>query len=77
MEIYLRGRTNPAIRQFGREHNARWRATCSSSPIDAGLAVPDLTELIAELAVEVGDRLFQLAYEETHRRPRRRRGGLA
>lgn len=63
VEIYLRGRTNPAIAQFGREHNARVARTLRAYAVDAGLARPELTDARAELAVEIGDRVFQLAYE--------------
>lgn len=63
-EVYLRGRTNSAIAQFGREHNARVARMLRGYVVDAGLAAPTLTDAIAELAVEVGDRVFQLAYEQ-------------
>jgi AcrR family transcriptional regulator len=63
--IYLRGRTNQAIRDYGREHNRKVAAMLFGFAADLGLTVPEVTVLIAELAVEMGDRLFQLAYEET------------
>ena len=62
--IYLRGRTNQAVHAFGREHNKRVAATLRAFALDAGLASPALSPKIAELAVEVGDRIFQLAYAE-------------
>lgn len=62
--IYLRGRTNQAIRDFGRDHNRKVAALLFGLAADLGLVVPEATVLIAELAVEMGDRLFQLAYEE-------------
>jgi hypothetical protein len=65
MPIYLRGRTNQAIRDYGREHNRKVAAMLFGFAADLGLTVPEVTVLIAELAVEMGDRLFQLAYEET------------
>src|SRR4051812_22277681 len=64
VEIYLRGRTNQAVHQFGREHNERVADNLRAFAVDAGLASPDLTPKIARLAVEVGDRVFQLAYAE-------------
>src|SRR3954470_2248267 len=64
VEIYLRGRTNQAVHQFGREHNERVAENLRALAVDAGLASPDLTPKIARLAVEVGDRVFQLAYAE-------------
>jgi AcrR family transcriptional regulator len=63
VEIYLRGRTNSAVHRFGREHNERIAVTLRSFAIDAGLAGTELTPERALLAVEVGDRIFQLAFE--------------
>ena len=65
VEIYLRGRTNLAVHRFGREHNARIAETLQHLAIDAGLARDDLPGSAALLAVEVGDRVFQLAFEES------------
>ena len=62
--IYLRGRTNSAVARFGRVHNARTADTLRSLALDAGLCDERLTPAIAELAVELGDRVFQLAYEQ-------------
>lgn len=63
VEIYLRGRGNAAVAQFGREHNARVARVLRAFVVDAGVMRPELTDAMAELAVEVGDRVFQLAYE--------------
>jgi AcrR family transcriptional regulator len=63
VEIYLRGRTNAAVHQFGREHNARVAQTLHAFAVEAGLVGPGLTPAMALLAVEVGDRVFQLAFE--------------
>ena len=63
VEIYLRGRTNAAVHRFGREHNARVAEMLHAFAVDAGLAAPTLTPAMALLAVEVGDRVFQLAFE--------------
>ncbi|GAB3771666.1 AcrR family transcriptional regulator [Nocardioides ginsengisegetis] len=63
VEIYLRGRTNAAVHQFGREHNARVAETLFAFARDTGLAGPDLTQQMTLMAVEVGDRVFQLAFE--------------
>ena len=63
VEIYLRGRTNPAVARFGREHNARVAGTLHDFAVEAGLAQPTLTPAMALMAVEVGDRVFQLAFE--------------
>jgi AcrR family transcriptional regulator len=64
VEIYLRGRTNQTVHRFGREHNLRVAEMLRDYAMDAGLARGDLTITIARLAVEVGDRVFQLAYAE-------------
>ena len=61
--IYLRGRTNTALAQYGRVHNARLAASLREVALAAGLCDERLTGQIAELAVEVGDRMMQLAYE--------------
>lgn len=63
--IYLRGRSNAAVGQFGRAHNRRIAATLREFAMTEGLADPDLPPAAAELAVEVGDRVFQLAFEHT------------
>lgn len=63
--IWLRGRTNQAIRDYGREHNRRVAADLHAFAAGLGLLVPESTVLHAELAVELGDRLFQLAFEQS------------
>jgi AcrR family transcriptional regulator len=63
VEIYLRGRTNAAVSRFGREHNAQIAGTLHDFAVEAGLARPELTPDMTLLAVEVGDRVFQLAFE--------------
>jgi len=63
--IYLRGRGNAAVGQFGRDHNRRVAAMLRDFAVDAGLAYPDLPLAAAELAVEIGDRVFQLAFEHS------------
>lgn len=65
VEVYLRGRSNVALAQFGREHNTRVARMLRARVVGAGLAAPTLTDRRAELAVEVGDRVFQLAYERS------------
>ncbi len=65
VEIYLRGRTNLAVHRFGREHNARIAETLRAFALEAGLARADLPVPAALLAVEVGDRVFQLAFEDS------------
>jgi AcrR family transcriptional regulator len=63
VEIYLRGRTNAAVNRFGRDHNTRIAEALRAFAIDRGLANDGLTPAVALLAVEIGDRVFQLAFE--------------
>jgi len=64
VEIYLRGRTNVAVHRFGGEHNRRVAENLRAFAVDAGLTGDGLTPKVAHLAVEVGDRIFQLAYAD-------------
>jgi AcrR family transcriptional regulator len=61
--IWLRGRGNQSVRDFGREHNRRVAAQLHAFADDLGLLVPGTPARVAEVAVEIGDRLFQLAFE--------------
>lgn len=63
VEIYLRGRINAAIADYCRRHNQRIAADVLAFAIGAGLVRDDAPARAAELAVEIGDRVFQLAYE--------------
>ena len=61
--IWLRGRTNTAINELCRAHNKQVAADLFRFARAAGLVRPGTRRLHAELAVEVGDRVFQLAFE--------------
>ncbi|MFL6022688.1 MAG: TetR/AcrR family transcriptional regulator [Marmoricola sp.] len=63
LEIWVRGRSNAAVNDYGRQHNRRTAAELRDFAIAAGLARPDTPLAATELAVEIGDRVFQLAYE--------------
>ena len=63
VEIYLRGRGNPAIAKFGRLHNVRIAATLREFLLAEGLCTEELSPTAVVLAVEIGDRMFQLAFE--------------
>lgn len=65
--IWLRGRTNAAIHEFGRRHNQGTAHELREFAVSSGLARPDLPLPAVELAVELGDRVFQLAYETNDR----------
>ena len=60
--IYLRGRTNTAIDEFCRAHNRQIARSLFDLASDLGLLVEDARPRHAEIAVEMGDRLFQLAF---------------
>jgi AcrR family transcriptional regulator len=63
VQIWLRGRTNAAVHEFGRQHNRRIAEELRDFAIGAGLARPDMPVAAAELAVEIGVRVFQHSYE--------------
>lgn len=68
MQVWMRGRTNAAVNDYGRHHNQRIAESLLAFSRDAGLVAPGGladAELgrVAELAVETGDRAFQLAFE--------------
>lgn len=65
VEIWLRGRTNPAILEAGRQHNVDVARMLRDFAVEAGLVADTLPSVVAQLAVEVGDRVFQLAFEHT------------
>lgn len=63
VEIWLRGRTTASIRAYGREHHVRIAAQLRAFLDDLGLLVPDAPQEAGVMAVEIGDRCFQLAFE--------------
>jgi AcrR family transcriptional regulator len=65
--IFMRGRTIPAIRDFCRRHNQQMARELFAIARRSGMVVSDSTARYAELAVEVCDRLFQLAFERSLR----------
>lgn len=65
--IWLRGRTNTAVSDFCRAHNKLVADDLHHFAEEAGLVLPETRRVHAELAVEVGDRVFQLAFETTMR----------
>jgi len=67
MEIWMRGRSNAAIYDYGREHNKRIASAVMEFVSGLGIASDELTPRVAEFAVEAGDRAFQLAFEKDRR----------
>ncbi|WP_158296586.1 TetR/AcrR family transcriptional regulator [Nocardioides albidus] len=68
MQIWMRGRANPAVYDYGRHHNRRIAANLLALGVQAGLLTTDRYDddemsAIAELAVEVGDKALQLAFQ--------------
>ena len=63
--IWMRGRTNPTIRDYGRAHNKRVAHDLFTLARDAGMLPDGAVGQFAELAVEVADRLFQIAFEKS------------
>jgi AcrR family transcriptional regulator len=63
--LRTRGRTNPALRDHAREHNRRIARMLFELSRDRGMLLEDATGHRAELAVEICDRLFQLAFESS------------
>ncbi|HWJ10094.1 MAG TPA: TetR/AcrR family transcriptional regulator [Nocardioides sp.] len=72
MQIWMRGRTNAAVYDYGRHHNKRITENLLAYAAGIGLvdqggySDAELTA-IGELAVELGDRAFQLAFERDPR----------
>jgi AcrR family transcriptional regulator len=61
--IWWRGRSNQVVYDFCRAHNKRVAADLFAFAQAAGMARDGTTQRVVELAVEVGDRVFQLAFE--------------
>jgi AcrR family transcriptional regulator len=62
--IWWRGRTNRAVHDFCRAHNKSIAADLFAFAQEAGLVKAGTVQRVVELAVEVGDRIFQLAFED-------------
>jgi AcrR family transcriptional regulator len=62
--IWWRDRTNAAVMRFCRQHNKRIAKYLFEFATNAGLLRPDTAPIVAELGVEVGDRVFQVAFEQ-------------
>ena len=63
--IWLRGRTNVAVQEFVRAHNRRMARDLFDMARSAGMVVEGSDGRYADLAVEVADRLFQIAFESS------------
>jgi AcrR family transcriptional regulator len=63
--IWLRGRTNPAVDDFCRAHNRTMAHRLFDLARTTGMVLPTANGRHAELAVEVADRLLQVAFESS------------
>ena len=63
--IWFRGRTNAAVNDFCRAHNQEVARNLFEVARSAGMVDPQSRGLYAELAVEVADRIFQIAFEDS------------
>ena len=63
--IWFRGRTSPAVMDYCRSRNQQMARDLFAVAQRAGMVVEGSDGLYAELAVEVADRIFQIAYEES------------
>jgi AcrR family transcriptional regulator len=61
--IWWRGRSNQAVYDFCRAHNKRVAADLFAFAQALGMVRAGTAQWVVELAVEVGDRVFQLAFE--------------
>lgn len=62
--VWLRGRTNLAVQAYGRAHNGRTAAALFDTATGLGLLSEAAAPLHTMVAVETGDRLFQLAFAD-------------
>jgi AcrR family transcriptional regulator len=63
--IWLRGRTNPRINAFCREHNRRVASDLFKVACRFDMVTNPDSGLYVELATEAADRLFQVAFEDS------------
>lgn len=61
--IYWRGRMNPSVHDFCRAHQKRIAADLFAFVQAVGMVRAKTVPRVVELAVEVGDRIFELAFE--------------
>lgn len=62
--VWLRGRTNPVIKQQCVEHNRRIAMAVFEHGADLGLFADDAAPCHAEIAIEAGDRLLEKAFAD-------------
>lgn len=62
--IYYQGRTNPAVLAFCREHNRQTATVLFETMTSAGMLTPATDIDRGVLAVELGDRIFEVAFRD-------------
>lgn len=62
--IYFHGRTNPAVMAFCQEHNRQIATALYDVMVPAGMLGPDADLARGVLAVELGDRVFEVAFRD-------------
>lgn len=62
--IYFQGRTNAAVREFCRDHNEQTAKMLYDVMTGAGLLSDEADLARGVLAVEIGDRVFEVAFRE-------------
>ncbi len=62
--VWLRGRTNPAIAAYCREHNRRIAVSLFEQAAQWGLFAEPADACHVEIALDVADRLFEKAFED-------------
>lgn len=62
--IYFQGRTNPAVMAFCQEHNRQIATALYDVMAPAGMLGPDADLARGVLAVELGDRVFEVAFRD-------------
>ncbi len=63
--IWLRGRTNQAIKEYGRLHNVKVAKDLLDFAMAHELVETSTSSVVADIAVEMADRCFQLAFESS------------
>jgi AcrR family transcriptional regulator len=63
--LRMRGWSNPALAAYVRDHNRRIARELFVLARDKGMVLEDATGQRAELAMEIIDRLFQVAFEDS------------
>jgi len=64
VRLWFQGRPNQALTDFGRAHNREIAKATFELLTGAGVIRKDVDPMVLELAVEIGDRIFEIAYAD-------------